>query len=109
MKPQIVRHGEVLLKPSELPKGATLVKETNKYIVAHSETGHNHVLESVDNYQVFMHDGDTYISLGTVGSLLHEKTGEHAHKTHTITPAVYKIVIKKEFDYFSNAIRNVRD
>lgn len=40
MKPQIIRHGEVILKPSKLPKGAKLNKEDKKVIVAHSETGH---------------------------------------------------------------------
>ena len=47
MKKQIVRHGEVILKPiAELPKEARLELETNIHIVAHSETGHHHVLKT---------------------------------------------------------------
>ena len=42
MKTQIVRHGEIILKPSNLSQDAQLVISTNKYIVAHSETGHHH-------------------------------------------------------------------
>lgn len=40
MKTQIVRHGEVVLKPTTLPKGAKLEKEVSEIVVAHSETGH---------------------------------------------------------------------
>lgn len=40
----IIRHGEVLLKPIDsLPEGAILEKTVKKEIVAHSETGHHHV------------------------------------------------------------------
>lgn len=105
----IIRHGEVILKEAELPKGAKLEKKTRKYVVAHSETGHHHVLESVDNYEIFTHDGDTYVRLGTVGTLFHEKSGPDVHTPHKVKPSTYKIVIKREFDYFSNALRRVRD
>lgn len=109
MKPQIIRHGEVLLKPETLPKDAVLKETTKKFTVAHSETGHHHVLESIDNYEVFTSNGETYIKLGTVGTLFHEKSGSYVHTPHKVTPSVYKIVIKKEFDYFQGAIRAVRD
>lgn len=110
MKTSLIRHGEVILKEvSSLPKEAKLETETNKHIVAHSETGHHHVLESIDNYKVYTWNGETYIELGSVGTLFHEKTGKDVHTPHKVAPAVYKIVIKKEFDYFAGAIRNVRD
>lgn len=108
-KPQIVRHGEVILKPTSLPEDAKLEKETNKYIVAHSETGHHHVLESIDNYKVYTWEGDTYIELGTVGNLLHEKVGKDVHTPHKIVPSVYKVVIKKSYDYFQKKMARVRD
>src|SRR3990167_8997992 len=110
MKPQIVRHGEVILKPvSSLPKESQLVKTTKKYIVAHSETGHHHVLESVDNYEVFTLKGNTYIKLGTVGTLFHEKTGKEVHTPHKLQPSVYKVVIKQSYDYFEKKMSQVRD
>jgi hypothetical protein len=108
-KAQIVRHGEVILKPDTLPKNAKLVEQTKKYIVAHSETGHHHVLESIDKYEVFTSNGDTYIKLGTVGTLFHEKSGTEVHTPHTIVPSVYKVVIKKSFDYFTGKLARVRD
>lgn len=115
MKTNIVRHGEVILKEvSALPKGAILKEETDKYVVAHSETGHHHILQVKDKvdmskFKVYSLNGDTYIEVPQMAELWHQKTGKDVHTPHTITPSVYKVVIKKEFDYFQGAIRNVRD
>ena len=108
-KTQIIRHGEVILKPDTLPENAVLQETTKNYVVAHSETGHHHVLESIDNYEVYISNGDTYIKLGTVGTLYHEKTGKDVHTPHKIVPSVYKVIIKKEFNYFSGLLQRVRD
>jgi len=107
----IIRHGEVILKTTTLPKEAILKKETNKYIVAHSESGHNHVLKAIDlsKFKVYTWNGETYIEVLEMATLLHEKTGKDTHTPHKIIPNIYKVVIKKEYDYFLKAIRNVRD
>lgn len=113
MTPEIIRHGEVIMKPSVLPEGAMLQEESKTHIVAHSETGHHHVLEvpkiTKDNIKVYMHNGTKYIEVPTIADLWHQKTGQDVHKTHKVAPAVYEIVIKREFDYFAKAIRAVRD
>lgn len=109
MKPQIVRHGELLLKPTTLPEGAILSKITKKEIVAHSETGHHHVLTATQDFEIYTLMGDTYIKIPSIAELSHQKIGKDVHKTQKITPAVYKIVIKKEFDYFEGVIRSVKD
>lgn len=111
MKTQnIVRHGEVILKPiSELPKEAKLEKETKKHIVAHSETGHHHVLEAVKPFKVWSWNSETYLEVPEMAELLHEKTGKDTHAPHKITPSFYKVVIKKSFNYFSKAMERVRD
>lgn len=110
-KPQIVRHGEVILKPDTLPKEAKLVKETDKYIVAHSETGHHHVLEATDlsKFKVYTWNGETYLELKETATLLHEKTGKEVHTPHVIQPSVYKVIIKKAYDYFAKKMSQVRD
>lgn len=109
-KVSIVRHGEVILKPiSKIPKEAMLEKETKSYIVAHSETGHHHVLESLENFKVFSWNGEKYLEVPAISNLLHEKTGSDAHKTHKISPSIYKVVIKKSYDYFKKAMTRVRD
>lgn len=98
------------MKPVEsLPSEAVLSTTTKKHIVAHSETGHHHVLEATQDFKIYSLMGDTYIEIPSIAELKHEKTGRDVHKTHTIQPAVYKVIIKKEFDYFIGAIRAVRD
>lgn len=109
MKTQIIRHGEVILKPSELPKEAVLTETSKKYIVAHSETGHHHVLEAKTDFKIFTFNGERFIEIPTTAELWHQKTGKDVHTPHKVAPSVYKIVIKKEFDYFSKSLRKVRD
>lgn len=112
---QIIRHGEVILKPiNALPKEAVLKEETFDVMVAHSETGHHHILEVKDKIdmskiKVYTWNGETYLEVPQIAELWHKKTGSDVHKTHTVTPAVYKIQLKKEFDYFAGLIRQVRD
>ena len=110
MEAKIVRHGEVILKPiSKLPEEAKLEKETKKHIVAHSEPGHHHVLESLEKFKVFSHNGETYLEVPELSELLHEKSGKDTHAPHKIVPAFYKVVIKKAFNYFAGAMHKVRD
>ncbi len=109
MKTQIIRHGEVLLVPSELPKGAELKETVKKKIVAHSETGHHHILEAQNPFRIYSWNGETYVEVPELAKLWHQKTGKEAHKTHSVVPAIYKIVIKKHFDYFAKKMTEVRD
>lgn len=110
--PNIIRHGEVILKPiSSIPKGAELKSEAKKHIVAHSETGHHHVLEAKDmsKIKVYSWNGETYLEVPGMSELWHQKSGSDIHTPHAIMPSAYKVVIKKEFDYFAGAMRQVRD
>lgn len=115
MKTQIIRHGEVILKPvNKLPKEAKLNNEDYKIIVAHSETGHHHILEvkdkvDVSKIKIYSWNGETYLEVPQIAELWHKKTGKDIHKTHTISPSIYKVVLKKEFDYFSGLLKQVRD
>lgn len=112
MKPQIIRHGEVILKNiSQIPKEAKLKEEKAKLVVAHSETGHHHILETTDmsKIKVYTWNGETYLEVPEIAKLWHQKTGNDVHTEHTIAPSAYKVVIKKEFDYFAGIMRQVRD
>lgn len=110
MKPQIVRHGEVIIKPVEvLPQEAVLKLKTRKHIVAHSETGHHHVLEAKKDIKVYTWNGETYLEVPELAELYHEKTGKNVHTPHKIAPSVYKVIIKKSYNYFSKAMERVRD
>lgn len=114
MKPQIIRHGEVILKPiGKIPSKAKLVENKESLIVAHSETGHHHILETKvkdKTLKLFKTDlGEMYLEVEDMAELWHQKTGSDIHTPHKIAPSAYKIVIKKEFDYFQGIIRQVRD
>lgn len=115
MEAKIVRHGEVIMKPvSELPKGAEMVKEAKEYVVAHSETGHHHVLSVKDKtdfskIKIYSWNGETYIEVPQIAELWHQKSGKDVHTPHKIAPSFYKIIIKKSYDYFQKAMTRVRD
>lgn len=112
-KTEIIRHGEVILKPETLPEGAILEKEVQEDIIAHSETGHHHVLtlEKTDmsKMKFYTFNGERYVEVPQVAELWHQKSGKDVHTAHKVAPAVYKIILKKEFDYFAKIIRQVRD
>jgi hypothetical protein len=106
----IIRHGELILKGVDgIPDGAKLIETTNRKIVAWSETHHHHVLESKESYQIYSWNGETYIHLGNIATLFHEKTGKDVHTPHELKPATYKVIIKKEFDYYEGIMKQVRD
>jgi hypothetical protein len=110
MKQHIVRHGEVLLKQvASLPKQAKLEKEMKKEIIAHSETGHHHVLEAIKPFKIWTWKDERYIEVPELAELWHQKEGKDAHAPHKIVPGLYKINIKKHFDYFKGALERVRD
>lgn len=112
---KIVRHGEVILKAIDsLPEGAKLEQSTNEYIVAHSETGHHHVLSTkektdLSKFKVYSWNGETYLEVPHMAELWHQKTGKDTHAPHKIAPSIYKVVIKKSFDYFKGVLVRVRD
>ena len=107
-----IRHGEVILNPiQKLPSDAKLNNESNKIVVAHSETGHHHILQTLDmsKIKVYTLKGDTYLEVPQIAELWHQKTGKDVHTTHKVQPSVYKVNIKKQFDYFTGALQRVRD
>lgn len=112
MKQQIIRHGEVILKPiTSIPKQAELKSQEHKLIVAHSETGHHHILETLDmsKIKVYSWNGKTYLEVPEIANLWHQKSGSNVHTPHKVVPSAYKVVLKKEFDYFAGILRIVKD
>ena len=112
---KIIRHGEVILKLVDtLPSGAEIQNSATDIVVAHSESGHNHILSlkkkvDMSKIKVYTMSGDTYIEVPGISELWHNKTGNEVHKTHSVGKGVYQIILKKEFDYYEGAIKIVRD
>lgn len=100
-----VTHGEVCLKPvSSVPSG----KKTshNMYVVAHSETGHNHVIEG--DLDVIEAEGRRYLLIKEVSKLFHDKTFD-THETRELAPGYYEVTEKTEYNPFTKVVQRVFD
>lgn len=100
-----LRHGEMMLVPVRTKVTGT---EHNMFIVAHSETGHHHVLESKKPFIVNQSDKEFLIELFEPAKLVHKKTVDK-HNTLTVAPGKYKVIYKNEYDPFKEIIRRVTD
>lgn len=105
-----IRHGELILKPVDsIPAGAKEIYQGKEYVMAHSETGHHHVLTSpVTSFKVYEKDGETYLETIEVGELIHKKSFDK-HETKKVQPGVYKFGPKYAFDYFAKKMIKVQD
>lgn len=104
---QPYRHGDVVLIPvARLPKGLKTHSKGKLNKLALGEvTGHSHKLTTDFELEVFEDsEGVKYFNLPKEATITHEE-----HKTGTLAPATYKVIIKKEFDYFANEMRKVLD
>lgn len=111
MKPQIHRHGEVVLIPiAKLPQKARKLEEGKSLIVGHSETGHHHVL-TVPKLEIKMFelDGKTYLDIPLEAKLRHQKEGQETHGVQTIAKGIYERVIKRSYSYVEKIMRRVQD
>lgn len=103
---QIYRHGEALLvQVDKMPTKKT--KTSNKLIVSHSETGHHHVLEGTDIDWAKFRD-NIFFEVKQDTPLVHKKTYDK-HETIIITPGIYKVIPKTEYDPFQQVVREVWD
>lgn len=101
----IYRHGEIMLvQVNGLPKGAKTA-HTN-YIIGHSETGHNHVLEGLFDVQVS--DKELYFIINGKTKLVHKKATDK-HRDLIIEKGIYKRFHDTEYNPFNKIIESVRD
>ena len=101
--------GDVLfIRINDLPQG--LVRETGNgdnngkivgndtYIVAHSETGHHHVMEQ-ENVEFYSAANDEFALYAVVSEptvLFHERSFD-THESLRVDPGTYKIVRQREY------------
>lgn len=99
------QQGDVLLRRIDvLPQGAVEVKRKNGRIeVMHGEQGHTHAIDDV-NAMFYEKDGKFYLKVEQPVALVHEE-----HHTQTIEPGIWEIGQVKEYDYFQELERTVRD
>ena len=101
-----IEHGEVWLHPiAKMPKGK--VQTVNMVMVAHSETGHHHVLEGTD-IQIIEDNKELFIRLFKPAKLVHKKDTDF-HQTLTVEPGVYEVHKKTEYNPFEKVLQDVMD
>jgi hypothetical protein len=102
----VVMHGENWLIPVDaMPEGATT--KCKVFIAGHSESGHNHVIESSTEMEVI--EGDTRaVLLHEVGKLFHKKSFD-IHETAYLAPGAYIINHKTEYNPFIKIVQKVWD
>lgn len=100
-----IRHGEVILMPREGLVGK-FKKRVKNFVVAHSDTGHHHVIESETPMTV--DETNMYITLFGDSAIVHKKSFD-AHKTLPLKPAVYERYEAQEYDPFAQVTRRVVD
>lgn len=105
----IYRHGEVsLVEVTKAPKG--VFKKLKSFVLAHSETGHNHVLEAkkLSDLEIYEKDGEVFIKVNNPVALKHQKSFD-AHKTLEIKKGLYKRYEMNEYSPFTRIIEAVKD
>lgn len=106
-------HGEItFIRVDELPDGFVSEPATNgEFVVAHSETGHHHVLEAA-GVEYMPDKEDAMIAWVRIqngdGAKLKHKRSNDTHRTLTIEPGLYRINHAREEDILGE-IRRVAD
>ena len=100
-----IRHGEVILIPRKGLIGK-FTKKAKKYIVAHSETGHHHVIES--EKPMAIDEIKMYVELFADSAIVHKKEFDF-HKTLPLEKGTYERYEAVEYSPFEGVIRRVVD
>jgi hypothetical protein len=96
-----------MLVPVETAPGGK--RETLKsYIVGHSETGHNHVLESAKGFDLIVDGDEVFFVITNPTSLVHKKQVDR-HKDLKISKGIYKRFHDTEYNPFTRLIESVKD
>lgn len=106
-------HGEAtIIKVNKVPTGLKF-KPADSAIIAHSESGHNHVLEKVNegisDIQI-AHDesGNIYFKVTGEAQIKHKKSFD-IHETTKVSEGVYIVGIEREYDPYNDVVRESWD
>lgn len=92
-----IRHGEVMLVPvGDAPDGAT--ERVTSCIVGHSESGHQHVLDSdLEFATIVSASGTLYVDLDAPTRLCH-RTDQQQHRGLEVPAGIWRVVGRIGFD-----------
>lgn len=102
----------VLIRVESLPKGAEPVRaEGSAYIIAHSETGHNHIVMERPDVKMYRLPEEIYEAFLVVGSdepaLLEHQRSYDTHETIAIPKGTYRI--RRQREYVPEGFRRAAD
>lgn len=84
----------MLVPVDQVPEGETT--EHLDFVIGHSETGHHHVLESIDPFEVTEADEELYFRLWEEGMLVQKKEADR-HKNLVVPAGIYKRYTDTEY------------
>ena len=95
--------GDVTFIPVENVKRGQKIADG---VIARGEvTGHCHAIADLARAELYQCEDGMYMEVGEKGvSITHQE-----HGTVVLEPGKYRINIDKQYDYFSQALRNVAD
>ena len=107
--------GDLMLRRiDKLPAGVKpLAAEKGVFVVAHSETGHNHVIDATPQVQWYGTDDPMVSYLEVIEAtdaaetLLRHLRGHDTHKTIVIPPGVFEL--RRQREYTPEGWRRVED
>jgi hypothetical protein len=109
---ECILHGECIVTPGKIPNDAVLKSPntTQGYmIVADSEvTGNHHVVDLFEGVQFFESPGGKLFMKNSIPTQIRCVKADR-HTSIEIAPGSYEFSFQQEYDYFSEALRNVRD
>lgn len=102
--------GDVMfIRIDDLPKNLEVAKEENgNFIVAHSETGHHHVIDS-KNAQLLIdktNDFISYIKVSKPAEVEHQRSFD-THESLLLAPGNYQV--RRQREYMPEGFRRVAD
>lgn len=101
-----IQHGDILIwSVDQIPQRAKqIARKEGKLILAEGEaTGHNHVI-TAEPAILWELNGDLYLEVTEPVAITHEE-----HKPLDIPTGIYQVGRVKEYDYFKEMERFVRD
>ena len=98
------QQGDVIgRKLDEMPLGIPSVVGRKRVVLAHGESGHSHVLED-DEAELIQIGERMLLKLKNKATVKHEE-----HGPITLSPGIWEIGRVKEYDWFQQMERQVRD
>lgn len=103
--------GDMLIRKIEkLPEGALKAKSENgAFVLAHSETGHNHIVKEKEGVEFYQHANDNFIAYLVVDNeaCVEHMRGFDTHETIGFKKGIYEI--RRQREYMPEGFRRAQD